>query len=235
MSASGITIEPAAAGGALESKRGNGIPDSRGDQLFPSAERHDSVAAAGDLSDPEEQFSSGFREGRADYSDYAADRVFAAAFDRALYRPQAEAVFPAVRDGIHAGGAGVAVDGFELRVHSDCGGADRDGVGRVSSGIVAGGADGFGRPAWTGAIGVSGGGKCGVVARAAAGRVHRSAARTAQHRVVHAGGAAGDCPADQRGRVVQAPRGSGAFGAGQEGADSSGAVVAAELRFRWAC
>ena len=61
------------------------------------------------------------------------------------------------------------------------------GLGGVSSRIVARGAHGVGRPAWPGAIAVSGRRKCRLVAGSAAGRVHRAAARAAQHRLVLAG------------------------------------------------
>src|SRR4029077_10939875 len=67
------------------------------------------------------------------------------------------------------------------------------------SGVVASGADGVGRPARPGAIGVSGGRQHRHVVRSITGRLPGAAAWAEEHRVVRPAGPRGDsCPVEDR-------------------------------------
>ena len=71
---------------------GDRLRHHRGDQRLPPAQRHDPVAAAGDLSDAEGRLRAELRADRPDHPRLPAHRLAAAARRRALHRPSAAAL-----------------------------------------------------------------------------------------------------------------------------------------------
>ena len=71
------------------------LPRAGRHQLLPPAQRHDPVAAAGDLSDPQDELRARLRPDRPHHARLPAHRVAAAAAGRALHRPPPDAVLAA--------------------------------------------------------------------------------------------------------------------------------------------
>ena len=124
-----------------------------------------------------ESFGLELRADRPDHADLPGHRVAAAAAGRHLYRQAAAAVLAGDRHGFHADRPVAAVARRQLRAAAGRRGADRHGLVGVPSGILARRAHGVGRTARPRAIAVPGRRQCRLGDRAAAGRVHRDAAR----------------------------------------------------------
>ncbi|KAG1251124.1 hypothetical protein G6F65_018478 [Rhizopus arrhizus] len=120
-----------------------------------------------------------------------------------LHRPPSEAVFLAGGHGLHAGGLAAAVGGAVVRLAVGGGRAGGSGVLGVSSGIVAGGAHGLGRPPRSGTVALPGGWQRGLGAGAAAGGALHHSARAGQRGVVFAGGVVRHRRADGDRTLVQ--------------------------------
>ncbi len=176
-----------------------------GAQLRAPAQRHDAVAAAGHLSDHQGRLRPRLRPDRPDHAGVPAHRLAAAAGGRHVYRPAAAALLAGRRHGLHAGRPDRAGARRQLRAAADRRGADRHRLVDLPPRVDAHGAHGLGRPARLCAVAVPGRRTGGAVARAAAGSLHRRAARAGEHLLVLAGGAAGDGAAAAGGAVVQAP------------------------------
>ena len=131
------------------------------------------------------------RADRPDHAHLPAHGVAAAAAGRALHRPHPQAVLAGDRHGLHAGRAVCCcrwrAASAVLLVAAGARGAR---LVRLPPGVFARRADGVRRAARPGAVAVPGRRQRRLGARAAAGRVHRAAARPGERRVVLAGGAA---------------------------------------------
>ncbi len=194
-------------GGGTSTRRQGGGKDRAGgadrDQLLPHAERHDAVAAAVDLSDAQGELRARFRPGRPHHPDVPGDGIAAAADDRALHRPQAEALCARHRHGFHLLRPAAAVLRHQLSDAAAGGGDGRHRIVGVPSGILARGAARLGRAAWLGAVLVPGRRQRRLGDRTAGGRLHRAAARAGRGRLVLLRRAGGDPGADAGWRLVQ--------------------------------
>jgi hypothetical protein len=127
-----------------------------GDQLLPSAQRHDAVAAAGDLSRAEGPVRPEFRPDRPGDPGLPDYRLAAAAAGRALRRPPPDAARAAGRHTVQPRGPGGAVGRPQLSTLAPRGLSDGGRLVGVPSGILARGAHGGRRPAWPRAVAVPG-------------------------------------------------------------------------------
>ena len=153
-------------------------------ELLPPAERHDAVAGAGALSHPQGLLRPELRPGRPDHAGFPVHGLDAAAAGRPLHRQEAPALFPDGRHGLHPGRPADDVAGQLLSPDPVRRGPDRHGLLGVPSRGLARGAHGGRRSLRPGAVAVPGRRQHGLGGRAAARRLHRRAARPAEHRVV---------------------------------------------------
>src|SRR5262249_13106224 len=116
--------------------------DTRGDQLLSLAQRHDAVAAAVDLSDPQSELRPRLRPGRAEYVHVAVRGVVVAARDRLSDGSLATTVFARRRHGLLAGRIAAARLGGKLPGPAARGRIGRQRLGGAASGVVARRADG---------------------------------------------------------------------------------------------
>ena len=174
--------------------------------LLPSAQRHDRVAGAGDLSAVQDLARARLRAGRAHHADLSVHRLDLPAARR-LYtdrRPKPYSL---------AAGMGFTLVGLGLPVAMPASfGHDalrrlpgRHGLGDLPSRSIARRADGVGRAAWPRAVAVPGRRQYRLVAGSAARRLHRHSARPGQHRLVQPHRAARHGRADARRHLVQGP------------------------------
>ena len=192
------------------------------DRVLPHAQRHDAVASAGDLSEPEEDLRSRFRPYRAGHPHLPGDLVAAAAARRPLHRQARRAVRAADRDDRDVPGTPAAgVREFLCAASGRCGDGRHRLVG-VPSGEFARGAYGGGAAARFRAIHVPVGRQHRHGARRAGRGLHRRRRRAARHRLVLRDGGDRDPRAVPRRPLVQASwpgaREEGERRAGERGA-----------------
>ena len=181
------------------------VPRAGGDRVFALPERHDPVAAAGDLPAAEELAESELHADRPAHADLSGHRLPVAADGRVLHGSPSAALFALHRYRVHP--YGIADPGVcaELRHPALCRGDGRHRVVRVPPGILAGGAYGLGRALRTGAVDFPGRRQRRQRYRPAAGRPGRHSGRSAQHRLVLARGARGHVrPLEDRGAGTSA-------------------------------
>ena len=164
----------------------DGDQRARGHQRLASAERHDPVADPVDLSDSQGVVSAELLADRPDRADAAVDGLAAAAGGRDVHRSAADAVLARRRHGVFARRLD-AVVGRRYAGDDPAGGRPRRSrLLGLPSGIVSHRAHGFWRTARPRPVGLSGWRQSRFVARAAARRVRRRAARAGEPGLVRA-------------------------------------------------
>ena len=172
---------------------------------MPLPERPDAVGGAGGLPDPQVVLRAGLRADRPHHVRQPGHGVAAPADRRPVHRRQAEAVFAGDRHGVHARRPAAAVDGAVLRDGARGRGVRRHRVLDLPPGIIPRRPHGLGGPARVRAVVLPGGRERGLGVGAAAGGVHRAAARARQHRLVLPDRARRHRHPGARGGLVQAP------------------------------
>ena len=211
-------------GGARHCPSGGGggrLVDHHGAQLLAFLERHDAVAGAGSLPDAERLLWPELCPDRADHAHHADDLVLAAAGGRARHRSPAAALFAGDGHGCHPGRLAAAGACRELSAAVAGGDDGRHGVGGISPGSLAGGADGIGRAPRARPVGVSGRRQYRLVAGPDARGFYRNPERSGQHRLVFVRGPAGDGGA-AAGRQLVPARALGAGAAAIDAFDHTG-------------
>ncbi len=183
-----------------------GIPGHHRDRRLPPAQRHDAVAAAGDLSGHQGWPGPEFRTDRPGHAGLPGHRLAAAAAGRRVCGPPTYAARAPRWHAVHAGGPGRAFGCAPLRAGAHRRGADRHRLLGIPPGSLARRAHGLGRTSWTRAVDVPGRRQ----QRPGPGSARRgtggSALRAVEPGAVRAAGAAVRCHPVERQRLVPPPR-----------------------------